>query len=111
MPVPRRCRCHDVYAALMAIVVRTLVEPADREAHDRLQGAVEAGIAHAGGPPDGLMLHLGHPSGRGFLIVDVWRSEDVFRSWWEKVMNPALAEVGLTAGEPEICPVWSLARP
>jgi len=95
----------------MAIVARTLVEPADQDAHDRLQHAVEAGISRLGGPPEGLMVHLGHPSGQGFLIVDVWRSEDLFSAWWKQVMEPAIAEVGLTAAESEICPVWSLARP
>jgi len=95
----------------MAIVVRMLVEPADQVAHDRLQDAVNAGIARLGGPPEGLMVHVGHPSGRGFLIVEVWRSEDLFRIWCKEVVEPAIAEVGLTAGEPEICPVWSLARP
>lgn len=65
----------------MAIVVRTLISPADREAHDQLAEAIEEGIAQQGGPPDGLMVHLGYPHGSGFLIVDVWRSEDVFRTW------------------------------
>jgi hypothetical protein len=95
----------------MAIVVRTFIRPADQDAHDRLQAAVEAGISRLGGPPDGLMIHLGHPSGDGFAIVDAWRSEDTFRRWQSEVMEPALAETGLAASEPEICPVWSLARP
>ena len=57
------------------------------------------------------MVHLSHPSGHGFLMVDVWRSEDVYRSWWKDVVESALGEAGLTAGEPTISPVWSLARP
>jgi hypothetical protein len=81
----------------MAIVAQTAIQSADQEAQ--------------GGPPDGLMVHLAHPSGQGFLIVEVWRSEDAFRGWWNDVMAPALAEVGLIADEPEINPVWSLARP
>jgi hypothetical protein len=95
----------------MAIVVRTFIGSADQDAHDRLQAAVEAGISRQGGPPDGLMIHLGHPSDDGFVIVDAWRSEDTFRRWQSEVMEPALAEAGLYASEPEICPVWSLARP
>jgi hypothetical protein len=95
----------------VAIVVRTLVHSADQDAHDRLQVAVEAGLSRLGGPPDGLMVHLGYPSGDGFVIVDAWRSEDAFRRWQSEVMEPALAETGLDGGEPEICPAWSLARP
>lgn len=98
----------------MAIVVRTAIESADQEAHDRLDQSVETAIARLGGPPDGLMVHLTYPSGQGFLIVDVWRSENAFCAWWNDVMNPVLAEVDplsdLTAGEHEISPVWSFAR-
>jgi len=95
----------------MAIVVRTLIEPADHEAHNRLDQAVETAIGQKGGPPDGLMVHLAHPFGDGFLIVDVWRSESAFRSWWTDVLGPSLAALHLTAGEHEISPAWSLARP
>ncbi|HEX8770422.1 MAG TPA: hypothetical protein VF711_06625 [Acidimicrobiales bacterium] len=95
----------------MAIVVRTAIESADQVAHDRLDQAVETALARQGAPPDGLMVHLAYPSGRGFMIVEVWRSEDAFRSSWNDLVEPALAEVGLTAGEQEISPMWSLARP
>ena len=95
----------------MAIVVRTAIGPADQEAHNRLDQSVEKALMRQGGPPNGLMVHLAYPSGQGFLIVDVWNSEDAFRAWWTDVMEPALADVDLTAGEHEINPVWSLARP
>ncbi len=64
----------------MAIIVRMLLEPADQDDHDRLQDAVEAGMSRLGGPPEGLMFHLGYPSGQGFLLVEVWRSETFSRS-------------------------------
>lgn len=95
----------------MAIIVRTAIEPADQEAHDRLDESVETAVGRLGGPPDGLMVHLAHPSGDGFLIVDVWRSESAFRAWWNDVMEPALADLHLTSREHEIDPLWSLARP
>ena len=95
----------------MAILVRTAIESGGQEAHDRLDQSVETAIARQGGPPDGLMVHLSYPSGQGFLIVDVWRSEKAFRAWWNDVLGPALTEVGLTAGEHEINSLWSLARP
>lgn len=95
----------------MAIVVQTTIEPADRQVHDRLERSLEVEMMAQGGPPDGLMVHLAHPSGPGLLIVEVWRSESVLRSWWTAVMEPILAELDLTAGELEINPVWSFARP
>jgi hypothetical protein len=95
----------------MAIIVRTAILSADQDAHDRLEQQVEAAITRQGGPPDGMMVHIAHPSGQDFVIVEVWKSESVFRSWWNDVMEPAFVAAGLTAGEPEINPVWSLARP
>ncbi len=95
----------------MAILVRMIIDSADKEDHDRLSATVEAGISRLGRPPDGLLAHVAHPSGNGFVIVDAWRSEDAFRRWHSEVMGRALAETGLNASEPEICPLWSLARP
>lgn len=99
------------FVGAVAIVVRVFIESADQHTHDRLQAAVEERISRAGGPPDGLMVHLGYPSGGDLALVDVWRSEDTFRTWWNDVLQPALAAEGLPAAEPEILPLWSLARP
>lgn len=95
----------------MAIVFQAVVRPADQAAHDRVQDEVNAGIGRMGGPPDGLMVHLGYPSGDGFVIMDVWRSEDLARSFWADVIKPAIVAAGLTADEPEASPAWSIARP
>ncbi len=45
------------------------------------------------------------------MIVDAWRTEDLFRAFHDQLLLPALAEVGLAAAEPEIGPAWSIARP
>ena len=95
----------------MAIMVCTAIEPGDQDAHNRLEQSVETAIVRQGGPPSGLMAHVAHPSGDGFLILEVWSSEGAFRAWWNDVMEPALEELRLTAGEHEINPVWSFARP
>jgi hypothetical protein len=97
--------------SVVAVVVRILVEPGDQSDHDRLESAVNSRIAARGGPPDGLMVHLGHPQDQGFVILDVWRTEAAFQAWWDELLAPALAEAGLHAGPHEITPVWSLARP
>jgi hypothetical protein len=95
----------------VAIVARILVEPAEESDHDRLGSAVESRLDDLGGPPDGLMLHVGYPHGRGFVIIEAWRSEDLFWSYLDQLFLPALSEVGLVAGEAEIGPAWSIARP
>lgn len=76
--------------ARVAIVARTLIHRADHDAHDRLQDAVERTITSQGGPPHGLMVHIGHPDKHsdGFAIVEVWRSEADLRLWWVTVMDP-----------------------
>ena len=95
----------------MAIVARILVEPAEQNDHDRLEGGVNSRLHDLGGPPDGLMLNLVYPHGRGFMIVEAWRTEDLFRSYLDQLLLPALSEAGLAAGEAEIGPAWSIARP
>ncbi len=88
-----------------------LHRPAEQSDHDRLVSAVESRLDDLGSPPDGLMLHVGYPQGRGFMIIEAWRSEDLFRSYFDQLFLPALSEAGLVAGEAEIGPAWSIARP
>ena len=95
----------------MAVIVRIVIDSASQEEHDRLGALVEARIAGQGGPPDGLMVHLGWPLDNGFVITEAWRSEELFRSYQQHLLDPALDEAGLLAGEPEILPAWSIARP
>jgi hypothetical protein len=95
----------------MAIVARILIEPAGEKDHDRLQSAVESQLQDLGGPPDGLMVHLGYPQGSGLVIIEAWRTEELFRSYMDQILLPALSQAGLAAGGPEIVPAWSIARP
>ena len=99
------------YREAVAIVARILVESAEQNDHDRLEGAVNSRLHDLGSPPDGLMLHVGYPHGRGFMIVEAWRTEDLFRSYFDQLLLPALSEAGLAAGEAEIGPAWSIAHP
>jgi hypothetical protein len=72
---------------------------------------VNSAIMQLGGPPAGLMAHIAHPSGDGFVLCEVWRSEAEMRSFYDEVVLPELAEAGLEPQEPVISPVWSFARP
>ena len=60
---------------------------------------------------DGLMAHIGHPEDSGFVIVEAWRTEELFRSYLDQLLLPALAEAGLESHHLAISPAWSIARP
>ncbi len=95
----------------MAVIARLSVDAAGPDDHDRLQHVIDANLAARGGPPEGLMAHLGYPSGDGFLVVEAWRTEEDFRSFMTDVLLPAFDAVGLRATAPEVGPAWSIALP
>jgi len=88
-----------------------MVHDVDRPLHDRLEEAINTNIGRAGGPAPGLMAHIGHPDGDDLLIVEVFNNEASFHAWWADVIAPAIASIGLVAGEHDIRPLWSFARP
>ena len=53
-------------------------------------------------PVEGLLAHVAGQTPQGFRVVDVWKSEDAFRQFGEK-LAPILKEVGID-GAPEIYP-------
>ena len=53
-------------------------------------------------PVEGLLAHISGQGPSGFRVVDVWESEDAFRSFGETLM-PILQEIGVE-GQPEIYP-------
>jgi hypothetical protein len=95
----------------VAVIVHTVVAGVDRDTHDRLEAAIGANIERAGGPPPGLMAHVGHPDGEDLVIVEVFGNEAGFQAWWTEVIAPAIAALDLTAGGHDVSPVWSFARP
>jgi hypothetical protein len=101
----------NAYGSVMAIVARIFINSAERADHDQLERAVESRFEELGGPPDGLMVHLGYPNDGGLALVEVFRTEELFQSFLDDVLDPALDEAGLLASEPEIHPAWSIARP
>ena len=98
------------YLAAMAVIARILIEAAEQSDHDRLESSVPSGQ----GPwrptrrADGAR---GLPGKRGVMIVEAWRTEESLRSYLDQVLKPALRDVGLSAGQPEVGPAWSIARP
>jgi len=100
-----------MYIPAMAVIVRIVIDAASQDDHDRLGNAVETRLHDQGGPPDGLMVHLGWPADGGFVVTEAWRNEELFRRYQEHLLEPALIEAGLAARAPEISPAWSIARP
>ena len=95
----------------MAVIGLIRIESAGQVDHDRLQELVEQRIAAAGGPPDGLMAHVAHPDGDGFVIVEAWRTEELFRASFDTIVLPSIRDAGLSHVGPEIRDAWSIARP
>jgi hypothetical protein len=55
---------------------------------------------------EGLLVHVAGQGPNGFRVVDVWRSEETFKRFGEKLM-PILKAVGVD-GEPEVYPAHTL---
>ena len=68
-------------------------------------------MTDAGGPPDGLMSHVVYPEGDGFVVAEVWRTESDGQHYVDDVLRPLVGELGLTAKDTHVRPVWSFARP
>ena len=95
----------------MAVVAQTFVPRASQADADRFEVSMGAAMEARGGPPAGLMAHIGHPSGDGLMLCNVWRTEADMRSFYDEVVLPKLAEAGLEPEEAVISPVWAFARP
>ena len=94
----------------MAVVIELRVA-GSRDQHDAADAKVEEALGELGGPPDGLMFHLSWPDDEGFVMIDVWRSEQEARQFFDSVVRPAMTALGLDAGVPTVRPVWGTARP
>jgi hypothetical protein len=57
------------------------------------------------------MSHVVYPQGEGFVVADVWRTRAEGQPYVDEVLRPLLIELGLTAAESTVLPVWSFARP
>jgi len=53
-------------------------------------------------PVEGLLAHAAGQGENGFRVVDVWESEDAFRSFGE-TLQPILQDLGVE-GQPEVYP-------
>ena len=95
----------------MAVLLQLTVTPATHEQFDQLDARVGESMMQAGGPPAGLMSHIVYPQGEGFVVADVWRTPAEGQRYVDEVLRPLLIDLGLTATESTVLPVWSYARP
>jgi hypothetical protein len=98
-------------AGAMAVLLQLKVPASTRAHFDELDIRVGQSMLEAGGPPAGLMSHVVHPDGDGFVVADVWRTEAEGVTYTDEVLRPLLAELGLAADRPDVRTVWSFARP
>ncbi|MCZ4510211.1 hypothetical protein O3Q52_18830 [Streptomyces sp. ActVer] len=58
-------------------------------------------------PVSGLISHTAAPTGNGWLVVDVWESEEAFQQFGETLI-PILRELGLDGVQPQTYPVFNV---
>jgi hypothetical protein len=95
----------------MAVLLQLTVTPATQDQFDELDARVGQSMAQAGGPPAGLMSHVAYPEDDGFIVAEVWRTHADGQPYFDEVLLPLMADLGLNALETTVRPVWSFARP
>ncbi|GHB79137.1 MULTISPECIES: hypothetical protein [Streptomyces] len=58
-------------------------------------------------PVSGLISHTAAPTSDGWLVVDVWESEEAFQQFGETLI-PILRELGLADVQPQTYPVFNV---
>ncbi|MET7702425.1 hypothetical protein [Streptomyces sp. NPDC005485] len=57
-------------------------------------------------PVAGLLSHTAAPTSDGWLVVDVWESEEAFQQFGETII-PILKELGVSDAQPRVYPVFN----
>jgi hypothetical protein len=60
-------------------------------------------------PVDGVLCHIAGPTDGGWRVVDVWESEESFRSFGQKLV-PAMEAAGVTSPPPQTFPVHNFVK-
>jgi hypothetical protein len=86
----------------MAVLMRLEVPGGTIEQYEKVNEALH--IAGDDDAPDGLIIHMAADVPEGFLVIDLWESEEKLNAFAEQLM-PVLHEVGMAGGTPEIMQV------
>ncbi|MEZ0093857.1 hypothetical protein [Streptacidiphilus sp. EB129] len=73
----------------------------------KVSGNADGVKSPADWPVPGLISHTAAPTPDGWLVADVWESEEAFAKFGE-VIIPILREVGAPDVKPKIYPVFNL---
>ncbi|MCL7426560.1 hypothetical protein ACIHJG_26755 [Streptomyces sp. NPDC052415] len=71
---------------------------------ERLTGRPGPMTSTSDWPVAGIVSHVAAPTSDGWLVVDVWESEEAFREFGETVV-PILQDLGVPDAQPRIYPV------
>ena len=90
----------------MSIVVRYQPAGLTRQQYDEVTRRMEDAW-----PPDGLQMHVLFGTEGDLKVSEIWESEDLYRSFSEKLL-PVLNEAGVQlGGEPEVYQVHEFEQP
>jgi hypothetical protein len=86
----------------VVVVFEGLTQEQYEETVRRITGGKNRMESSGDWPVEGLLAHITGQGPNGFRVVDVWESEDAFRSFGETLL-PILQDLGIEA-EPETYP-------
>jgi hypothetical protein len=86
----------------MAIVAIIEAPDGTTEQYDAIRDIVGSGL------PAGCRAHIAGQTGDALVVVDVWDDPELMDAFYSRELAPALAEVGITTGEPRILPVRNM---
>ena len=89
----------------MAVVMRLEIPNGTIEQYEQTNEIL--GVQGDENAPDGLIFHVAGRTDEGFLVVDVWESEEKLGAFLEKA-GPAFAELGVPDTAPEIMPLHAM---
>ena len=61
--------------------------------------------------PPGRLSHVAARKGTGYLIVDVWESQEAFDKFFQEKLGQALQEAGLALPQPQAWPAERIVKP
>ena len=93
-------------AIIMIMDMPGVTQAQYEEASDKLTGG--KGVPRSPGdlPVPGLITHAAGPTENGWVVVDVWESQEAFEKFGE-IMMPLTADWGSSGGKPQIYPAFN----
>jgi hypothetical protein len=89
----------------MAVTVTTRYPDLNASTYDRIVASLDLDA----NPPAGAILHVAGGGDNGFVVTEIWQTEETFRAFFDYRLRPALRNHGVST-EPavEIAPLRNL---